>query len=682
MVEGIAEQDVWPKYNDLLLNLVIPYTGSSNPRIKFLAKKFYASTFNNIGYLHNMKNDLFKAEQYYLKSIKVMEELGDIKGLAAGYNNMGYVYKTQGNTSKAVDFYHKSLALYEKCGELYGIGNAFNNLAVIIHKQGDLEKALEYNLKSLEINRKLNHKRSIATSLNNIGLIYQKIDKMDLALKHLHEARAIYKDIEDLAGEANALLNIGVVYEYNKDLPTAEKYYKESLDILSKVDDKQAQSNLFMNLGALYLKQNKTDLAKSYGKRSWDLAKEIGFVEELYDASDFLSKVYEKEGKYFDALKMYKYYISLRDSVVNEQIKKSTLQKYYQYNYQRKSAEDSVKNVEHRKVQEAELAAKDSALKQERTQRFALYGGLILVLVFSAFTYNRFKKIEQQNKIIEAQKKEVDAQRELADSRRIIAEEQREIIEQKSHEIIDSINYAKRLQDATLPDLEFVKNYLPELFALYKPKDIVAGDFYWFETTEDFIYIAAADSTGHGVPGAMVSVVCSNALYRAVNEFSIRDTGKILDKVRELVIQTFAKSDKQVKDGMDISLMRIPIKKNESLQWSGANNPLWYVCDNKLIEIKGDKQPIGMSDNAKTFSTQKISWQKGNVYYLFTDGYADQFGGESGKKFKTSHLKEEVLVVSNRPMEDQKNYLDMLLNKWMINQEQVDDICILGIRLS
>jgi serine phosphatase RsbU (regulator of sigma subunit) len=252
---------------------------------------------------------------------------------------------------------------------------------------------------------------------------------------------------------------------------------------------------------------------------------------------------------------------------------------------------------------------------------------------------------------------------------------------------------------------------------LYKPKDIVAGDFYWMwseatsrplvagestslnfsrgrdfeqsqpdmpsplgEGKDEVILIAAADCTGHGVPGALVSVVCSNALNRTVKEFKITEPGKILDKVRELVLETFEKSDGNIQDGMDISIAAINIKTKE-LQWSGANNPLWYIQRNELIEVPADKQPIGKYYNSKPFTTHTLQLQKGDALYLFTDGYADQFGGEKGKKFKYKQLQQLIVDNGRVIMKEQKAILERSLEQWMGELEQVDDILVIGIRI-
>lgn len=217
---------------------------------------------------------------------------------------------------------------------------------------------------------------------------------------------------------------------------------------------------------------------------------------------------------------------------------------------------------------------------------------------------------------------------------------------------------------------------------LYLPKDIVAGDFYWAELLLDpaALFVAVADCTGHGVPGAMVSVVCSNALNRAVNEYGMTEPGVLLDKARELILDTYAKSEEEVKDGMDISLLRLDPEWKE-LQWSGAHNPLWIVRNGTLIELPADRQPVGLADHAQPFTTHRFALQKDDCLYLLSDGFADQFGGEKNKKFKSANLKKLLEQVATLPMNEQRDAIHRAFLEWKGENEQVDDITILGIRV-
>jgi serine phosphatase RsbU (regulator of sigma subunit) len=292
---------------------------------------------------------------------------------------------------------------------------------------------------------------------------------------------------------------------------------------------------------------------------------------------------------------------------------------------------------------------------------------------------------------------------------------QKEMVEEKNKEIVDSINYAKRLQSAIIPPENKVLDVFNDCFVLFKPKDIVSGDFYWLESfashseasdsegnivshgeasdsegtvSKDasdkgkLIMFAVADCTGHGVPGAMVSVVGANSLNRCVKEFGLKKPGEILDKLRQLIVSTFENANHEVKDGMDISLFTLDTS-TVKLEWAGANNPLWILRKDadEIEEIKADKQPIGKFDHGKPFTTHTFNLQKGDCIYIFSDGYADQFGGEKGKKFKASTMKELFISMHGEPMQKQKNVLDAAFEKWKGNLEQIDDVCVMGIKI-
>ncbi|MFI5150531.1 MAG: SpoIIE family protein phosphatase [Bacteroidia bacterium] len=341
-------------------------------------------------------------------------------------------------------------------------------------------------------------------------------------------------------------------------------------------------------------------------------------------------------------------------------------------------AELGVKYESEMKEQQLSLAKKDKELlnaqmrdKQESLDSMSativyFILGLVAfaVMLFYIIRSNMVRK--KLNKELASQKAEVEKQKEL--------------VEEKQHEIIDSITYAKRLQQAILPALNTVKQYLPHSFIYYQPKDIVAGDFYWMHTADNEVYLAAADCTGHGVPGAMVSVVCSNALNRAVNEFRLSETGLILDKTRELVMETFEKSGNEVTDGMDISLIRIGTGEKRTIQWSGANNALWYIQDKELTEVKADKQPVGKYSAIKPFTTHNLELNGPVTFYLFSDGFADQFGPEE-KKLMKKKFRDIISSIQHLDMAAQHEYLHQFHEKWKGSMEQTDDVMVIGVRI-
>lgn len=295
---------------------------------------------------------------------------------------------------------------------------------------------------------------------------------------------------------------------------------------------------------------------------------------------------------------------------------------------------------------------------------------LILTIKEALKGFEKDAKLEEQNKMLRAYNDQLEQK----------VEERTKELQQKNREILDSINYAKRIQSAILPPDSVIKKVIPDSFVLYKPKDIVAGDFYWVQEVGDKVLVAAADCTGHGVPGAMVSVICNNGLNRAVRYHNKEVPGEILDLTREIVIEEFIKSEENVQDGMDIALISLDENK---LAFAGAHNSLYLIKNGteEIIEVKGNKQPVGKSHNPRDFNTHYFDIKEGDIIYLFSDGYADQFGGARGKKYKTKNLKNFILSIKSLPMQEQRKALDNEFNNWKGSLEQIDDVCVIGIRV-
>lgn len=271
----------------------------------------------------------------------------------------------------------------------------------------------------------------------------------------------------------------------------------------------------------------------------------------------------------------------------------------------------------------------------------------------------------------------------------VLLKESKAEIELQHSEIRSSINYAKRIQEAILPSNSLVEKYLKNAFIYYQPKDIIAGDFYWmhilpepkgWDVNGDTILFSAADCTGHGVPGAMVSVVCNNALNQSVKEFGITQPNLILEKTRELVVETFSESIENVQDGMDLALCSVNLKTKE-LQYAGANNPLWIIRKGELIETKGDKHHVGKCDLMPNFTNHEFKLETGDCIYIFSDGYVDQFGGPKGKKFMSAKFKNLLLSIQDKSIIEQKEILKTNFNNWKGSLEQVDDVCVIGLKI-
>jgi serine phosphatase RsbU (regulator of sigma subunit) len=315
---------------------------------------------------------------------------------------------------------------------------------------------------------------------------------------------------------------------------------------------------------------------------------------------------------------------------------------------------------------------------------FTGYGLMALIIILLSAKLSAYR-VQQKNKLLEQL---ITERTEEIAEQNVLLEQQKSEIESKNEDILDSIKYAKRIQDTILPTDEKLNELVGEHFVFFQPKDIVSGDFYWLRKTGDTVLLTAIDCTGHGVPGALVSFVGNNALLRVVNEFQLKQPAQVLDKLRELVIKSFQhQSNLKVRDGMDMALVAIH-KNNNKLEYAGANNSLYLIRDGELTEIKADKQPIGYFDKATPFSNHEVTIQKGDCIYLFSDGFVDQFGGADetsralgGKKYKSKNFKDLLLLIYQEPMTKQKEILNEAFFKWKGDLEQVDDVCVIGVRL-
>lgn len=590
--------------------------------------------------------------KYAEKALKKARSTGYKKGEAEVLNNTGIIYDYQGNFAKSLTNYFKALRIQETIGDEKGLAYTCSNIGLIYSNQRNFEEALRYHKRSLAIRKKLNFLPGLSASHNNIGIIYMNQKRYDAALEHYFEAVKIDSALRDLYGLSDTYNNIGIVYMQQDQFDLAEKYYLISLDYRTNNKDQLGIATCYNNLGTLLEKKGDYTKAEEWLLKGIAIGKALGSKENVKYSYQILYSVQEKCGKIKDAFNSYKLFITYGDSITNEANTRLQTQTEMQYAFDKKEAKAKLDQ------QRKDLISRKSK-EQVQLALWAVVIIALIIFIFSMVLYKRWKIVQGQ---------------------KLLIEEKNRLVEEKNREIMDSISYAKRIQTAILPPEKLVKEFLVNSFILYKPKDIVAGDFYWMEAQENTIIFAAADCTGHGVPGALVSVVCHNALNRSVREFGLLDPGAILDKTREIIIEEFAKSEDDVNDGMDISLCALNTDTLE-VKWSGANNPLWIVRrqSNEVIELKANKQPIGRYSRYESFLTHTIKLEKGDSLYLFTDGFADQFGGEDAKKFKSKNMKDLILRVKDAPMNEQKYLFEKAFEDWKGDLEQVDDVCVLGI---
>ena len=617
----------------------------------------------------------FKA--IYNRAIELKEY--DAIAKAKLIHGIGYAYAN--NIPKAIELFMACDDIASKLPPTDVLVDARNNIANMYITQGDTAQSLFYfNQGMIAAKAFGNFDRIIMTSIQLASLEID-CDKIDKAYENLQLIEKSYDSINDADIKAYYHIAMSRIYLSKEDFDSSMHHALKALHIYTALNDYIGMTTCNYYVGQNLLALNQPDKAIAYCQTSYTIADTSQLLLWQSQSCECLWEAYNQKGDYKNALKYHLLLTELNEKVKNDERIKDIAKVELQMEFRKEKFQDSLSMAEEAAILKGQ---QDLAIQDERSKSRLLYFGLGFLAIVALLLYRSFNSKKRDNLIILQQKNTV---------------------EQKQLEIMDSIAYAKRLQDAILPSHKQIGAILKENFVHYAPKDVVSGDFYWINEikTNDnssVILVAAADCTGHGVPGALVSVVCSNAMRRAVNEFKLSNPGEILDQVAKLVSETFQSENNEVKDGMDISLCAID-KENKILYFAGANNPVWIArskSDGKLIgelpiteenesnnyilaEIKGDRQPIGRFVNSRPFTTSQISIQKNDIVYLFTDGIADQFGGAKGKKFKYKSLKKLLLSNAHLNMHEQGEKLKTAINNWQQEFEQTDDICFIGVRI-
>lgn len=636
--------------------------------------------------------DLEKTAYYYQLAVDLFrKENADLDELVATMK-LGTVYTVVDQDDKAFELYRSSLERHPQDDRYGMIIN--NSIGVMMKSIGESRKALGYMDRSEEFFERLRDPDPVIidkqiSNDKNRGVLYRNIESFDTAEFYLD--RALQRAIEenDSLWIARVYNSIGLMYEKQQLYLQAVDAFSQSLDLKRAQNYTDGVITSLTNIGALYIKMGDYTKAKTCLEEADLLCEMSNMAHREVNVLKELSELYYKTGKPRLAYEKLHEFIELSDSL--EELTNSKYKQELEAQYQ-----NNVLAAEEDKLK-AELAAADlreetrtAELKQQKTFMVLGISFTVVLLILVVITIRSNIKRKTINNELSGKNVEIT-------QKSVKIENQKHQIEEKNQEMMDSINYAKRIQNAILPNHEFFKKHLPASFIYYEPKDVLAGDFYWMDVVDDIIIWAAADCTGHGIPGAMVSVVCHNAMNRSIHEFGHTVPGKILDSTRDLVIETFEKSGMEVNDGMDIALCCYN-KKTNSLQFAGANNPLWLIrplegngttesdfideeAGKILQEFRGDKQPVGRHYVKSPFRTHQVDVQKGDQLFLFTDGFADQFGGDKGKKLKYKNFKKLILQHSVGDIQEHGNKISEAFSSWKGDFEQLDDVCVIGVKI-
>lgn len=581
-----------------------------------------AKTYSDESIVNDMLGDYPAALKASLAGLEIYQALKDSIGEGYSYNDIGVLYYYQDNDSLARIYYQRSFDIFEALEDTSGMALYYNNVANIMSDNGNHREAIEWYEKGLEF---------------------------DIFMG-------------DVDGQSITLSNIGETYTVLEDYVEAEKTLLASLRLAEESENYWTMSNPLRGLGDLYRRQGRLDKAIEMLERSVEIARDINALAELAEAHELLYEFHKEQGNFAAAMANLEAYKEASDSL---------------YNRDKAQKMNEMEIIFRTKDNARQLALAEQLHEQEiayqNKKSLWLWIGLGIFLILIIIISRSFLKSRKDARTLEEQKVTIE-------HKNVAVQQALDQIEEKNKAIVDSIRYAQSLQETILPTKGMIDAHFSGSSIFYLPKSIVAGDFYWLEEVDNHIFFAVADCTGHGVPGAMVSVVCSNALNKAVIELALRDPAEILQKTSEMVEEQFNKSDREVKDGMDISFCAFNKETNE-LQWAGANNPLLVIRNGELTEYKGDRRPVGWSRKPKPFNSHSIPIQSGDLLYMYTDGFPDQFGGEKGKKYRSGNFKKLLLRLSGQPLNAHADGLQTELETWRGDLEQIDDICVVGLQV-
>jgi serine phosphatase RsbU (regulator of sigma subunit)/tetratricopeptide (TPR) repeat protein len=686
--------------------------------IKLNDNKGVGNSYNYFGKVHYLRQNLDDALACFKKADEYFRKCGFLKGSASVLNNCGVIYNSKGDYEMALVFQKKALEANIKSKNEEGIGNNYINIGNTLNQKGDFAAAMDWFIKAEKIFSKLKKWESLATAYYNMGYVYYNLREVKKSLEYCQKALTLREEKSfNKVGMAYCHVFFAAVYSdsLTLDIEKANYHNHKVIELCAETGDRLTLTTSYINLVKSYLALHQEDSALVNAQKAYEISKQMGDNKFIASSLLYMGEVYRKMKKHEQAIKYYKeayeisqkmgdditesnsaqsmsvcyynlskykdaynyllMYTRKKDIMFSHEILKSTTEMEAKYQGEKKQLEiDNLNKT--KKVQELELATKqkESAAKN----KILLLGAIALIgiAVFAFFAFTNFKRAKKANLIINSQKAMVELQKEEITSQKVLVEE-------KQKEIIDSINYAQKIQSAVLTSEEVWKKISPEHFIIFLPKDIVSGDFYWaYNTLNNRSVFALADCTGHGVPGGFMSMLGNSFLNELVVENKLFKADVILNKLREKIIKALGqKGAEDRKDGMDMALC-VWNKLDNTLEFSGANNSLWLIRNNELTQYQGDKMPIGQfSEELKPFSSHTVPLQKNDLIVLCTDGFADQFGGGSGKKLKSKNLKEFLIKNSGNSLQQQKTDLTDLFSKWKGNHQQVDDVSLIMLKV-
>lgn len=601
------------------------------------------------------------------EALVLANRLGDEKGQGDAWNVTGVVHYRRGDYVQAAAAHLRALSIRERIGDEEGSAISYINLGNVYSNQQNGKLALDHYMRAADILEKNGKPQRLGAVYLNIGTIYAEEKKWGQALDFFREAKKLAIAHGNRALEAQANNNIGVAYENTGRYDEARKAYAESYAIGVAEDDAPSMIDAGINIGNIYrLCKQYAEAMKQYDQAE-ELSRKTQYAEGLLAVYDVKAKTFRDMQQFEKALIFQIRFKAISDSLYS--IENTTKMNELTTRWQTERQERELL------AREAELAKQRESERRANMRLWITAAVALLVLVFGTWAFYAYTQKQRAGELLAAQKREIEYKNEE--------------LAVKNKDITDSIVYSRRIQQALLPSPAYMQQLLPDSFIFYRPKDIVSGDFYWVESWGRQVLVAAADCTGHGVPGALLSVVGLNLLNQAVQVHGLSSPAPMLNAVNKNLAQALGQRQSgegqtvsQLHDGMDIALLAID-RSEMKAEFAGANNPLWLLRKGELIEYRADRQPVGLHRDGehRPFTSHSIALEPGDMLYLFSDGYADQFGGGAQKKFKQRRLRELLAEIAAQPAAQQRILIEERFEDWKGSLEQVDDVLVIGIRV-
>lgn len=658
---------------ELLADLSEEYAGVDNKRSEALAReaidlaveaeddKLIIISNSALAYYYDRINDFGNALKYYREALRVAERSNDSLKIGVACTNVGRViFADHGELKTSMEYYLRAIEIYKLKGEKKRQARTMVNVANLLAAESNYDGALKYYKEALPF---IDDDKARVTVHSNIAATYVfKKDNANASLS-MKQALAILEKMPNAKPDqlAMAYNNLGSIMNELNDSAGALGYLEKALAINTKYADSSGIAMNLFNIGAVLLKNNVFDQAEAYMLKAYGMMARISDKQLEADMYQSFAKLYSKTNRFEKAYEFQQKYIEAREASITSGMTDKLERAGERYEAQQRNMRA-----------EQEKAVLEERDKQKNVFILLLVIGAVLLVITAFLLFRRFRDKKKANEILE--------------NRNLTIEAQKFQIEQKNKEITDSIRYAQRLQDAVLPDERSLLKLFPESFLLFMPKDIVSGDFFWCAEKNGYSIIAIADCTGHGVPGALLSMIGNNLLHREVHEHGLTDPGKILHGLNSGLQQLLAHSQAdtatdEIRDGMDIALVVIH-NATRQLTYAGANRPLLIIRNNTITELQPSRKAIGSSTaDDFVFETQTFALETGDLVLAFTDGYADQFGGGKGKKMMLRTMKEQLLLHAGEPVAVQKEKHAAYFRAWKGELEQVDDVLVAGIRV-